>query len=188
MEFECRLPFPFLFNGLKHHRQIIVEFIEKSIAENRSVSDLNVRIVKLGNSMIDLYYGDLTALEIANDIMGVLKMENRFNKAEYHKHIVESPKKYRTVQISDGSDWTLLLGKEENRFIHIHPSRGSKFTLRVKAISIKTALMLKVFFAREVQCNELVSLVNTVRLDYLSESPIKNELDTTRIKKVLDLL
>ena len=188
MDFECRLPFPFLFNGLKHHRQIILEFIQKSIVENRSVHDLNAGMVTLGNSMIDLYFGDLTDLEIASEIMGILKMKNKFDKEEYHKYIVESPKKYKTVQISDGSDWTLLLGKEENRFIHIHPSRGSIFTLRVKAISIKTALMLKVFFAREVQRNELVPLVNTVRLDYLSESPIKNELDTTRIKKVLDLL
>ena len=188
MDYECRLPLPFLFNGLKHHRQIIVEFIEKSILENRSVHDLNVGMVKLGNSMIDLYFGDLTDLEIASEIMGILKMENKFDKEEYHKYIVESAKKYRTVQISDGSDWTLLLGKEENRFIHIHPSRGSKFTLRTKAISIKTAVMLKVFFSTEVQRNELVSLVNRVRLDCLNESPIKNASDTTRIKKVLDIL
>lgn len=188
IEFEFQLSPPFLFNGLKHHRQIISDFIEHSISDKYSSYDLNVQMKIIGKSMIDLYYGDLKEGEITGEIAGLLKKGNNFDNADYHKYIDAAPKKYRTVQISDGSDWTLILGKDKSRFVHIHPSRGSKYTIRTRALSIKTAIMLKVFFTEELQSGNLVSLVNKVRLHFLHDSPIKNELNTIRIKRVLDLL
>ena len=188
MEFNFQLPPPFLFNGLKHHRQIILEFIEISKEKKFSIDELNIAMKKVGNSMIDLYYGDMNPQEITDDISDLLKSNSHFYKDDYYKYVLAVPKKYRKLKIRDGSEWTLLLGKEADTYLHIHPARGSKFTKRVKAISIKTAIMLKVFFNNELQNGDLVSMVNNVRLEYLHESPIKNEIDTIRLKRVLDLL
>lgn len=188
MEFSSQLPPPFLFNGLKHHQQIILEFIKKSIEKKYSIDELNFALQKVGNSMIDLYYGDLNPLEIADEIEDLLKRKSYFHKVDYCKYVFNSPQQYRTLKISDGSEWTLLFGNGVETYLHIHPARGSKFTKRVKSISIKTAIMLKVYFEKELLNGDFVSLVNKVRMDYLHESPIKNEFDTKRLKRVLDLL
>lgn len=182
------LPIPFSFNGLKHHRQIILEFINRSTTHNYSIRDLNVRMKRIGHSMIDLYYGDLNPEKIANEIAVVLKSIGYFHKDDYAKYISDAPLKYRALTLSDGSEWTLLFGKEADLYVHIHPSRGSKYTKRVKAISIRTAIMLKIFYEKELLNGDLVSLINKVRMDCLHESPIKNESDTIRLKMVLDLL
>ena len=188
MEFSFQLPPPFLFNGLKHHQQVILEFIKKSIENKYSINELNLALKKVGNSMIDLYYGDLSPQEIAIEIENMLKLKSYFHKDDFYNYVFNSPKKYKTLKISDGSEWTLIFGKGLQTYLHIHPARGSKFTKRVKAISIKTAIMLKIFFEMELLNGDLVATVNKVRMDYLHESPIKNELDTIRLERVLDLL
>lgn len=138
--------------------------------------------------MIDLYYGEIIPEEIADEIAVVLKSKCCFRKDDYANYIFEAPKKYRSLTLSDGSEWTLLFGKEADSYVHIHPSRGSKLTKRVKAISIRTAIMLKIFYEEELLNGDLISLTNKVRIDCLYESPIKNESDTVRLKRVLDLL
>ena len=188
MEFNSQLPPPTIFNGLKHHRLVILEFIEESIEKNSSIDMLNLAMKKVGNSMIDLYHGDLKPQDISGEIVDLLKLKSNFYKDAYYKYVFDVPKKYRKLTISDGSEWTLLLGREAEFYLHIHPARGSKFTTRVRSISIKTAILLKVFFEKELVSGDLVSAVNKVRKDYLHESPIKNEADTKSLKRVLDLL
>ena len=188
MEFNSQLPPPSIFNGLKHHRLVILEFIKKSIEDKYPIDTLNLTMKKVGNSMIDLYHGDLKPQDISGEIIDLLKLKSNFYKDAYYKYVFDVPKKFRKVKISDGSEWTLLLGREEEFYLHIHPARGSKFTTRVRAISIKTAILLKVFFEKELVDGDLVSMVNKVRIDYLHESPIKNEADTISLKRVLDLL
>lgn len=188
MEIGSPVPTPFLFNGLKHHRHIILQFIDNSIEHNYSVHDLNIGMKKIGNSMIDLYYGDLSPREIANEIAALLTLKCCYHKDDYTNYIFSTPKKFRSLTLSDGSNWTLLLGNEPDTYVHFHPSRGSKFSKRVKAISIKTAIMLKIFYEEELQRGDLIDLTNKVRVDCMHESPIKNESDTIRLKRVLDLL
>jgi hypothetical protein len=188
MEISTSLPVPFLFNGLKHHRQLILAFINSSIKHNYSIVELNNRMKKIGISMIDLYYGELSPEEISREIAVELKRKGCFDKEKYQHYINNGAKKYRALTLSDGSDWTLLVGREADTYIHFHPSRGSMFTKRVKAISIRTAIMLKIFYSRELPGGDLISLINKVRIDYLHESPVKNESDTIRLKNVLEVL
>ena len=188
MELSSQLPSPIIFNGLKHHRLTILEFIKKSIEKDYPVDTLNLAMKKIGNSMIDLYHGDLKPQDISDEIVDLLKLESNFFKGAYYNYVSSVSKKYRKVKISDGSEWTLLLGREEEFYLHIHPARGSLFTTRVRAISIKTAILLKVFFEKEMVSGDLVFLMNKVRLNYLHESPIKNEADTKSLKRVLELL
>lgn len=188
MAFYSQLPPPTIFNGLKHHRLVILQFIKDSKEKNYSITKLNLAMKKIGNSMIDLYNGDMKPLEISVEISDLLKLKSNFDKDAYYKYVLAVPKKYRKVKISDGSEWTLLLGREAEYYLHIHPARGSEFTTRVRAISIKTAILLKVFYEKELVEGDLVSLVNKVRIDYIHESPIKNEADTVSLKRVLDVL
>ena len=135
--------------------------------------------------MIDLYYGNLSIEDICKEITEILKTENHYKKDEYISFLNSIGKKYRKIKLSDGSGWTMLIGREAERYIHIHPSRASKRTIRVRAIALKTALMLLIYRELSDLENELVPAVNDIRLNYLGESPIKNESYTKGLRRVL---
>ena len=131
---------PFLFNPLKHHASFIHEYIlllkEKLL---RSEHDLNTDIRHVGNSLMDLYYGELTTAEIVNEVRNYLVQRDSFSLDKYERLIMLESQKYHQVSLSDESNWTLSLANEESRYIHIHPSRNSRFCIRVKSTTLKTA-------------------------------------------------
>ena len=185
MGFDQLLPAPFLFNSLKHHRETVLNFIEKARDNRISKNEANAAMNKIGNSMIDFYYGELPPEVIANEIKESLIAQNYYNEKTYLDLIQSKPKKCNTIILSDGSGWMLLFGRSHGKYIHIHPCRGSEHTIRTCAIALKTAIVLKVFFKEALSGSELVPLVNKARLHYLDESPIKNELYTKGLKRIL---
>ena len=178
---------PFLFNELKHHFYAQLQFIRQARAKKLSPQQISDDMLKIGNSMIDLYFGTLSVADICLEIGDLLKSENHYKKECYHKYLNSVTKKYRKIQISDRSSWTLLVGREEGRYIHIHPSRASIYTIRVRAIAVKTALMIMIFYDIDKVKGELVKIVNDIRTNYLGESPIKNESYTIGLKRILNI-
>ena len=176
MELSSQLPSPIIFNGLKHHRLIILKFIKKSKEKNYPIDTLNLAMKKIGNSMIDLYHGDLKPQDISDEIVDLLKLESNFYKDAYYKYVSSVPEKTRKLKISDGSSWILLPGTQAEKYIHIHPARASKHTIRIKSISLKTAIFIKIFYDEQLTNLRIVALANEIRQKYLSEPPLKNEL------------
>ncbi len=187
-ELDTSIPAPFLFNGLKHHRQTILELIKKSKEKGASIEEVSIVLKKVGNSMIDLYFGKLSPALIEAEIRNELIMHNFFYQEDYIDYINRSSKKYRNLFLSDGSEWTLLAGRDVKRYVHIHPSRGSKYTRRVNALACKTAILLMIFFEKEIIDSDLLPIVNLVRSDFLGASPVKSHAGTRRLQNVLDLL
>ena len=177
---------PFLFNAAKHHIGFVKEFIDQSRSGGRSIEDINHQLISIGKSVIDIYYGSLTQIEIAQEILNHLKVLNFYDLVPYRQFI--SPQKYKTLKLSDGSGWTLIMGKIQESYIHIHPSRGSLHTIRARALALKTAILLMIFYSDKLKKVSKVELVNEVRGKYLGESPIKNEIYTKGVNRVLDLL
>lgn len=177
---------PFLYNQLKHHRNFI-----KSFSNNFSANDPEIfrnSIKKIGGSVIDLYYGNLASSEITDQITTKLKTNQAFESQQYLNYIRSDEKLFRNVSLSDSSEWTLLYGKDPERYIHIHPARNSNHSVRIRAMALKTALAIKVFFRLEPRSNDFVDIVNKARVDILRESPVKDERNIGGIIKVLDLL
>ena len=178
---------PFLFNALKHHHGYQINFIEKTKNTENNGAELKSQLIKVGRLMIDLYYGPLSTICIGEEIKQNLLLLNVYAEDSYKNFIGNIGKKFRIMELSDGSNWTLLIGREHDRYVHIHPSRGSKYTIRVGALAIKTAICLQIYFPDKLKTHNLVNLTNEVRKKYLHESPIKNEIYTRGIKRVLDL-
>lgn len=180
-------PSPFLFNTYKHHFEFIREFIHQ--AKNQALDEEEVKSIflKMGRLMIDLYHGNLTPVNISDEIKKHLESIACFEENRYTNFILKSPKKYKTIGLSDGSNWTLLVGRDYERYIHLHPSRGSKHTIRIKAIALKTAICIKVFYDQKLSSNNLVEIANEIRIKYLDEAPIKNEIYTKGLRRVLNL-
>lgn len=183
--YKC--PIPFLFNAFKHHAATISAFIEYAKTAVVSPEFVNRELLKVGNAMIDIYHGPLSQPTVILEIEKHLKSMDCYHPEAYNGYISRISKAYRTMKLSDGSSWTLLVGREMDRYIHIHPSRGSAHTIRARAIALKTAINLLIFHESELDTN-LVALVNEVRQHHLQESPIKNEVYTRGIRRVLGIL
>ena len=177
-----------LFNTLKHHAGCIREYIEEARSQQFNRDKIASDLLIIGNSMIDIYYGELTPLQVIKEVKKQLKsMGCKDEEEAYRQFILASPKKYQTVAICDGSSWTLLLSRERGKYLHIHPSRKSAYTVRARAIALRTAIYLFIFHENELSSN-LVSLVNKIRNEYMHESPIKNKRYTRGLQRILAIL
>lgn len=180
------IPIPFLFNTWKHHTGFLKEFIHDNRSQNHF--EIKVPLLKMGKSVIDLYFGDLSIDEIIIDVKRHLQGIDCFSKARYQSFIKLSKGEFLNIIIRDGSTWTLLIGNDPDRFIHLHPARGSDFTVRVRATALKTAVVLSLFYSDKIEQTDIVELINKVRLEFLGESPVKNQKNIQGVKKVLEVL
>lgn len=175
---------PFLFNQLKHHRQVVLQLVEAIKNGLISMEEAEVCLQVVGHSMIDFYYGELSPITITTEVKNHLKSMNCMSQALYEERLHALPKPYMTVQLTDGSSWTLLMGREPGHYVHLHPSRGSTFTLRVRALTLKTAILLKA----SAGAGDLVQRANEIRKVVLRASPIKNLAHAKGLSRVLSVL
>jgi hypothetical protein len=95
---------------------------------------------------------------------------------------------YQLVKLKDKSIWTLGLGADAERYVHIHPGRYSPHTIRVKATTLKTAIL--------VLCSEIIGeiktietqTINQIRKRYLDEPPLKSFSTASGLGRLIDLL
>lgn len=179
---------PFLFNPMKHHVRHIQSFIDRCKKQGIDKGMLHETLLKMGKCMLDLYIGKIEIAGITNEIQAILMKLNAFDNDSYIGYISKSQKCFQLIRLSDGSIWTLLLGFEADKYIHIHPARGSIHTIRVSAIALKTALILKAYYPDINECSDLVNTTNEIRTQFLDESPIKDFGSTKGIRNVLQYL
>ena len=156
---------PIRFNPLKHHRNVALT----ALAEN-SLNQVIALIDPICNNYVDIYTGDLTPLEIEEQIVQILKRQGVLLPAGFEKWIAGG-RGFRQIRLRDGSDWILRLGNDPEEYIHLHPARTGLYTIRVKGSTLKTIYLLKQAGAKE---NELPSLqlVNRIRQE-AGLSPVK---------------
>jgi hypothetical protein len=162
---------PLLFNPQKHHLHFIQEQIGfwQSLSREQAMDDLN----KIGNNLLDLYFGSLTVEEICGEIIQTLEKNNRLEKKQYLKWL--GPKEYNKIRSSDGSDWLAKKGNLPERFVHIHPAKNSLDTIRVRGTTLKTIIALLIYDIKYKQnAKTNLGAVNSIRKEYLDLSPVKS--------------
>lgn len=131
------LPKPIAFNCWKHHLGFVKGFLQNQTNYSKSEPFIREVIQFIGTSQFDFYIGNQTPMGIVNEIVSILEKENVLVLSDYSNWLSKEGADYRCVFISDGSNWTLRLGQGD-RYVHIHPSRHSKKTVRVKSSSLKS--------------------------------------------------
>ena len=63
-------------------------------------------------------------------------------KEEFQKWVKEG-NLYQTIALNDQSLWIVREGKEEGRYVHIHPAKKGENTIRFKGVTLKTAYQIK---------------------------------------------
>jgi hypothetical protein len=173
---SCAAP-PVMLNGWKHHTAFLLDQVRRWAKKPEQLFPLFVAKLKmLGDSQFDIYNGDLSPDEIANDVKNILKGFNVYERDSYTQWIERSPQLFWQVNISDGSEWTLRQDDETDEcYIHIHPARHSKYTYRLKANQLRTALATLVM-ANMRREKPSLPLLNEVRQEYLGLSSVTKPL------------
>lgn len=144
---------------------------------------LHRKLLTMGTSQLDLYTGELPVVAIEAFVTNYLKQKNISGKEAYKDWISEEAD-YKQISLPDDSSWTLRFLDEE-QFVHVHPSRYSLNTIRVKANVLKTCVCV-LLFEKEDEINNAV--INHYRKKYLQLPPVNEKFAHAEIEKVLRLL
>ena len=186
MEHNCVLAPPINLNCWKHHLSFIKVQIE-SVREINELEELKVYLLKIGESRMDLYFGGYSPLQISEQILDYFHRNKIFLIEKYRNWLSKDGKDYQLVELKDKSVWTLRLGENPERYVHIHPGRYSPHTVRVKATTLKTAILI-LYFERMGEFKTLeTETINQIRKKYLNEPPLKSFSRASGLGRLLDL-
>jgi hypothetical protein len=184
---NCLVSLPINFNCWKHHAGFIRKQIE-SVREIKELEEHKRYLLAIGESQMDLYFGRFSSSEISDQILSTLHQNKIFESEQYQSWLTKEDKNYQLVKLKDKSIWTLRQGDDISRYVHIHPGRYSPHTVRVKATTLKTAIL--------VLCSEKIGeiktietqTINQIRKKYLDEPPIKSYSNASGLGRLIDLL
>jgi len=187
MDYNCLVPLPINFNCWKHHAGFLKKQIE-SVKVIKDINQLKVYLLKIGESQMDLYFGEYSPAKISEQVLDCLYQKKTLSFNQYQVWLTKDEKDYQLVELKDKSIWTLRLGDDVSRYVHIHPGRYSPNTIRVKATTLKTVIL--------VLCSEKIGkiksietqTINQIRKRYLNEPPVKSFSAVSGIGKLIDLL
>jgi len=183
---DSQVPEPFLFNGLKHHKLIAKNLIDALNMKSISSEYALRLLLKTGNCAMDYYYGELSPIQIAEEIKIQLISIGLWGYNELTVHLNSLKGKFLNIDVSDSSIWTIVGGRDSSRYIHFHPARGSGFTIRIRAITLRTAIFMKSNYD-DLSLAPLLESINSIRVGILSESPIRDLSNAKQLIRLLSL-
>lgn len=180
------IPLPLLFNPLKHHLPFIRDFIEKNT--DNLVLKGNSEIVKelkhIGGSVMDVYSGGLTVPEICDEFLCYLKTKRLSGRRAFINWAGSETRDFRIVYMSDGSQWMLKYYNHNERYVHFFPARQSPLTFRIKANTLKSAVLYQIFIGKDYVTEEDLNVARALA----GLSPVKEIFDTEAISEMIELL
>lgn len=181
-----QIPKPILFNCWKHHLGFIKSELESiEIKSKNDIKNFAESLKVMGDSLSDLYLGSYSPSKISGFIISDLKSKRLFAKEKFIEWLFNDEKDYKLIRLPDNSNWTIMLGKDKEKYVHIHPARYSLHTIRVKSVSLKTA---SIVFLRAKHFGGSpfdLSTVNKVRTEFLKYSPVKNISHKNGLGKII---
>ena len=186
MSLKYQIPEPLLFNPLKHYLPYIREYtdskMEKEVYPGSKAFFHDIR--QLGRCVMDIYTGELGMNAIFTETKNYLELNGTSGKDAFSKWVGTQYNDYRLITLSDDSQWTLKYSANETKYVHIFPARASRYTFRVKANSLKSALLYLVLigkdFITEADLNKSRALVRL--------SPIKDITEAEAVTKIIEIL
>lgn len=173
---------PFRFNPLKHHLEWIRDFTEWK-AEYSGPS-LIKEIRHIGTSVMDVYTGRLTIEEILMQITETLENEGFLSRSSFSAWAGKAYPDFRLATLSDGSQWILKYNSDENRYIHLFPARSSPHTFRVKANTLKSAILYIIFNGKDYVNEEDLNRARAKA----GLSPVKKVAETDAVSEMIEIL
>jgi hypothetical protein len=185
MAVDYQIPEPFLFNPMKHHLGFIREYVNLRAEEGGSqIADTSRDMKHLGTSVMDVYRGPLSVRNICAESEAWLKLNGISKSEHYAEWIGNKGKGFRIIPLSDGSEWTLKYNYNKFRYIHLFPARNSPHTFRVKANTLKSAIIYNILVGKDLVTSDNLNSVRPL----LGLSPVKDPIDTEAILEMIEML
>lgn len=184
------LPIPILMNVFKHHVHALRSLVSHAVEKGDSyLPKLSETLLVLGDNLMDLYIGHLTPHQIAREIIAQLERKQKLASPSFSSWVSET-KGYRMLTFSelDQSKWVLREAEDHFRYVHVHPGRWSPASMRVRAHSLKTAVMSVVSARLDGGSPYDVERVNALRTQFLDLSPIKEVNPENGVGKIMKAL
>ncbi len=179
---NLQLPEPIALNCWKHHLGYIKSHLVSETHFDRN--NLQKSISSIGDSILDLYVGNLDSFDISHQVLNHKDLVTSSDVINYRLWLTNGGEEYKCVLLSDGSSWTLRLGNDLERYIHIHPSRYSPYTIRLRGSTLKTSIayILQYGFSSE-DCT--VEKVNIARLNFTNLPPLKANSPLLAVNRIM---
>jgi hypothetical protein len=182
---DYQIPEPLLFNPLKHHLGFIKEFIGMNIdAPLFDVQTLTRQLRHIGTSVMDIYTGSLSVKNICLESQEFLEQKKMSRFEVYSSWIGKKADSYHIITFSDGSQWAFKFHNNHQRFVHFFPARNSQHTFRVKANTLKSALIYNIIIGKDLVTGDDLNRVRPL----LGLSPVKDSIETEAIMEMIEIL
>ena len=186
MDYGVHIPEPLLFNPLKHYLPFIRDFVN---SRNLTITDpglkeLTRELKHIGTCVMDIYAGEFSQEKIFSEILEFLEKSHLREKEVYRGWAGTGFNDYRIVSLSDTSQWTLKYHNHETRYVHLFPARSGPHSFRVKANTLKSAILYIIIFGKDyVSDNDL----NAARA-LMGLSPVREVADAESVTEMIEIL
>lgn len=185
MSVDYSIPEPFQFNPLKHHLAFIREFINHALnPENHDIKEFIRQIKHTGSSVMDIYTGSMSISEILSESRLFLEAEGLITPELFSFWTGKGFSDFRIITLSDSSQWTLKYHGSENRYVHLFPSRTSPHTFRIKANTLKSAVLYVAVIGKDYVTEEDLNRARAMA----DLSPVKEVAETEAVSEMIEIL
>ena len=186
MGLMSNIPEPLLFNPLKHYLPFIRQYVNcKAEKESYPGSPDFIKELKhLGNCVMDIYKGNMTQNEIFTEVIHFLGKYNILSRDLFSRWAGTSYSSYRIITISDGSQWIMKYHEHDRRYVHIFPSRSSPHTFRLKANTLKSAILYQVLIGKDYISDDDLNRARALA----GLSPVREVGDAEAITELIEIL
>jgi DNA-binding ferritin-like protein (Dps family) len=186
MDFKVDIPEPLLFNPLKHYLPFIRGFVSSRTLTiyDPGLKELTRELKHIGTCVMDIYTGQLTQEVIFKEILDFLETSNLKEKEVYKSWTGTDFDDYRIVALSDTSQWTLKYHNHETRYIHIFPARSSPYSFRIKANTLKSAILYIIIFGKDYISDDDLNAARALA----GLSPVREAADTEAVTEMIEIL
>jgi hypothetical protein len=186
MNIDIHIPKPVLFNPLKHYLTFIKEFVNSrtmSITDPK-LKELTREIKHIGTCVMDIYTGKLTQQAIFDEILAYLRANNLLKREEYMSWTGTGFNDYRIIALSDTSQWTLKYHNQEGRYVHIFPARSSPHSFRIKANTLKSAILYIIVIGKDYVSDDDLNAARALA----GLSPVREVADAVAVTEMIEIL
>jgi hypothetical protein len=186
MDLKIEIPKPLLFNPLKHYLPFIKEFVRSRITDinDQGHNDLIRDLRHLGNCVMDIYNGHMTMDSVFDEINEFLSLNNLKEKEVYRIWTGTGYNDYRIIPLSDNSRWTLKYHGSDSRYVHIFPARSSPHSFRIKANTIKSAILYIIIIGKDFVSEDDLNAARALA----GLSPVKEVADAEAVTEMIEIL
>lgn len=183
---DFSVPEPLIFNPLKHYLPYIKDFVNSrsSSLSSSLLKDLIRELKHTGTCVMDVYVGSLPMREIFNEALGYIYSNNLSGKDIFAGWAGRKFNEYKIVSLSDTSLWTMKYHENESRYAHIFPARTSPFTFRVKANTLKSAILYLIIIGKDYVTEDDLNRARAMT----GLSPVGDVTETKAVMEMIEII